>query len=92
MNMSTYSMARKGNNLQIMVALSIFYYIIWVCGDIIIKSYTHFYCIYVNLSDQTLYNMSECQQSQFEKLKLMSYLKDPSNLKIYNKNFKKQKR
>ena len=66
--MSTYSLVREGNNQQIMVALSIFHYIIWVGGDIIINSYTHFYCIYVNFSDQTLY-MSDFQQSQFEKLK-----------------------
>ena len=33
-----------------------------------IHSYTHFYCIYVNFSDQILY-MSDFQQSQFEKLK-----------------------
>ena len=32
------------------------------------NSYTHLYCIYVNFSDQTLY-MSDCQQSQFKKLK-----------------------
>ena len=51
-----------------MVALSNFNYIIWVSGNIIINSYTHFYCIYVNFSDQTIY-MSDCHQSQFEKLK-----------------------
>ena len=66
--MSTYSLVRKGNNEQIMVALSIFHYVIWVCGNIIINAYTHSYCIYINFSDQALY-MSDCQQSQFKKLK-----------------------
>ena len=38
--------------------------------DIIINSYTHLYCMYVNFSDQTLYMyMSDRQQSQFKTLK-----------------------
>ena len=46
---------------------SIFHYIVWVGGDIIINSYTHLYCIHVSFSDQTVY-MSDCQHSQFKKL------------------------
>ena len=44
--MSTYSLVRE----QHMVALSIFHYIMWVGGDIIINSYTHSYLLYIMLT------------------------------------------
>ena len=60
-------------------------------GDININSYTHFYCIHVNVRDHTLC-MADCQHSQFKKLK--SYVisgRSELYLKIYNNKLSKKK-
>ena len=69
MNMSTYSLVREGNNYQIMVVLSIFYYIIWVGRDIIIihvlictvymltSVIKHYICLIVNRAEDIQKNL-----------------------------------